>query len=159
MSISYQVGGYPKGGYDFELTRKVSALVRGTPLRFVAIYVCYSASPWQRVADLISHLVEPILRVRLRSVMGKSTLHMLTLSRSCKMFLTWLSCRFSSRMSVQVDDFGNPSRLFPRHESRRITFGKPLAVDPRATKYREWNIRYNSNRYGGIEGLFFDGDF
>lgn len=76
ISVSYQVGGYPKGGYDFELTRKVSALVRGLPIRFVAIYVCYSASPWQRVADLISHLVEPLLRVRLRSVPG-------TLDMSC----------------------------------------------------------------------------
>jgi hypothetical protein len=70
VSVSYQVGGYPKGGYDFELTRKVSQLVQATPIRFVAIYVCYSSSPWQRVADLISHLVSPLLRVRLRSVQG-----------------------------------------------------------------------------------------
>jgi hypothetical protein len=71
VSISYQVGGYPEGGYDFELTRKVSSLVKVIPLRFVAIYVCYSETPWQRVADLISHMVSPILRVRLRSIQGE----------------------------------------------------------------------------------------
>jgi hypothetical protein len=70
VSVSYQVGGYPQGAYDFELTRKISALVRGMPLRFVAIYLCYSASPWVHVADLISHLVSPFMRVRLRSVEG-----------------------------------------------------------------------------------------
>ena len=70
VSVSYQVGGYPKGGYDFELTRKVSHLVRAILIRFVAIYVCYSSTPWQQVADLISHLVSPILRVQLRSVQG-----------------------------------------------------------------------------------------
>eukprot|EP00980_Cylindrotheca_fusiformis_P027849 scaffold22560_cov135-Cylindrotheca_fusiformis.AAC.60 len=70
VSVSYQVGGYPEGGYDFEMTRKVSTLVRCFPLRFSAIYVCYSASPWKIVADLISHLLSPFLRVRLRSVQG-----------------------------------------------------------------------------------------
>jgi hypothetical protein len=64
------VGGYPEGGYDFELTRNVSHVVKCAPLRFVAIYVCFSATPWKRVADLISHLVSPLLRVRLRSVQG-----------------------------------------------------------------------------------------
>ena len=70
VSISYQVGGYPASGYDFELTHKVSQLVKATPARFNAIYLCYDSSPWQSVADLISHLVSPILRVRLRSVQG-----------------------------------------------------------------------------------------
>jgi hypothetical protein len=70
VSISYQVGDYPEGGYDFELTRKVSTLVRCIPIRFSAIYLCYSLSPWKRVADLISHLLTPLLRVRLRSVQG-----------------------------------------------------------------------------------------
>ena len=71
VSVSYQVGGYPDGGYDFELTRRVSSLVKVVPVRFVAIYVCYSETPWQKVADLISHMVSPMLRVRLRSVQGK----------------------------------------------------------------------------------------
>jgi hypothetical protein len=69
VSVSYQVGGN-KIKYDYELTRKVSTLVRVFPVRFVAIYVCYDSSPWKHVADLISHLVSPILRVRLRSVQG-----------------------------------------------------------------------------------------
>jgi hypothetical protein len=40
------------------------------PLRFVAIYLCYSSSAWQPVAEFLSHLVGPILRVRFRSVQG-----------------------------------------------------------------------------------------
>jgi len=70
ISVSYQVGHKYQGGYDYELTRKVSTLVRALPMRFVAIYLCYSSTPWRRVADLISHLVSPFLRVRLRSVQG-----------------------------------------------------------------------------------------
>lgn len=56
--------------YDFELLRKVSNLIRVMPMRFVAIYLCYSLTSWTRVADLISHMVSPFLRVRLRSVQG-----------------------------------------------------------------------------------------
>lgn len=70
VSVSYQVGGYPEGGYDYELTRKISCIVKAAPVRFVAIYVCFSESPWKRVADLISHMVTPFLRVRLRSIQG-----------------------------------------------------------------------------------------
>ncbi|KAL3906304.1 MAG: hypothetical protein SGILL_009324 [Bacillariaceae sp.] len=69
VSVSYQVGG-GKVNYDYELTRKVSTLVRVFPIRFVGIYLCYDTTPWKHVADLISHLVSPILRVRLRSVQG-----------------------------------------------------------------------------------------
>jgi hypothetical protein len=72
VSVSYQVGGYPKGGYDFELTRNVGQLVKVMPMRFVAIYLCYSTSAWARVADLISHLLTPLLRVRLRSIPGSN---------------------------------------------------------------------------------------
>jgi hypothetical protein len=71
VSVSYQVGaGYPPGGYDYELTRKVGAFVRALPVRFVSIYLCYSSSPWKQVADVISHIMSPILRVRLRSIQG-----------------------------------------------------------------------------------------
>jgi hypothetical protein len=82
VSISYQVGGYPEGGYDFELTRKVSTLIKVVPVRFVAIYLCYSETPWQRVADLISHMVSPILRVRLRSIQGEINIMSVPTTRS-----------------------------------------------------------------------------
>jgi hypothetical protein len=72
VSVSYQVGGYPKDGYDFEMTRNVSQLVKVLPIRFVAIYLCYSTSAWGKVADLISHLLTPLLRVRLRSIPGSN---------------------------------------------------------------------------------------
>jgi hypothetical protein len=70
LSLSYNVGGYPPGGYDFELTRNVSQLVKAMPVRFCGIYLCFSSSAWKPVADLISHLVSPLLRVRLRSIQG-----------------------------------------------------------------------------------------
>lgn len=64
------MGGYPPGGYDFELTRNVSQLVKAMPVRFCGIYICFSSSAWKPVADLISHLLSPLLRVRLRSIQG-----------------------------------------------------------------------------------------
>ena len=71
ISISYQVGGgYVEGGHDYELTRNISTIVRSVPLRIVAIYVCYTDTLYQRFADLISHMVSPFLRVRLRSIQG-----------------------------------------------------------------------------------------
>ena len=70
LSVSYNVGGYPPGGYDFEMTRNVSQLVKAVPVRFCGIYFCFSNSAWKQVAELISHLVSPLLRVRLRSVEG-----------------------------------------------------------------------------------------
>ena len=69
VSISYQVGPLNKE-YDYELTRKVSKLVKCMPLRFVAVYLCYSESRWKNVAELISRLLSPILKVRLRSIQG-----------------------------------------------------------------------------------------
>ena len=71
VSISYQVGGgYPEGGYDYELTRRVSQLTKSLPIRFAAVYVCFNDSIWKTVADFIAHVVSPILRVRLRSIQG-----------------------------------------------------------------------------------------
>jgi hypothetical protein len=70
VSVSYNVGGYPSGGYDFELTRNVGQLVKAMPVRFCGIYMCFSSSAWKPVADLISHVVTPLLRVRLRSIQG-----------------------------------------------------------------------------------------
>ena len=71
VSISYQVGGgYPEGGYDYELTRRVSQMAKSLPIRFAAVYVCFNDSIWKTVADFIAHVVSPILRVRLRSIQG-----------------------------------------------------------------------------------------
>ena len=71
VSISYQVGGgIPEGGYDYELTRLVSQMVKSAPVRFAAVYVCFNDSMWKVVAEFISHVVSPILRVRLRSIQG-----------------------------------------------------------------------------------------
>lgn len=68
--MSYNVGGYPPGGYDFEMTRNVSQLVKAVPVRFCGIYICFSNTAWKQVAEVISHLVSPLMRVRLRSVEG-----------------------------------------------------------------------------------------
>lgn len=68
--MSYNVGGYPPNGYDFEMTRNVNQLVKAVPVRFCGIYFCFSNPAWKQVAELISHLVAPLLRVRLRSLEG-----------------------------------------------------------------------------------------
>ena len=148
ISVSYQVGNYPKQGYDFELTRKVSTLVRGSAIRFVAIYVCYSYSPWKSVADLISHLVEPLLRVRLRSVTGTCTACMLTLVLIRGVFLLTclhiylLPARLSSRMPLQIADVRDPTPLFPNHKRWWVPFKQSLEMAGRTAKNRTWVTQY-----------------
>jgi hypothetical protein len=70
ISVSYNVGGYPDEGYDFELSRQMHQQNRAVPVRFSAIYQCFDSSLWEPAAELVSQMVSPLLRVRLRSIQG-----------------------------------------------------------------------------------------
>ena len=67
--VGYEVGDFVP--VDHELTRQMVKLVRNLPIRVVASHSCYSASPVQKVVDLIIHMVSTFARLRLRMHSGK----------------------------------------------------------------------------------------
>jgi hypothetical protein len=62
--VGYEVGDFVP--VDYELTRQMFKLGQNLPLRFVASHSCYSASPMQKVVDLVVHMVSGFVRLRLR---------------------------------------------------------------------------------------------
>jgi hypothetical protein len=70
ISLSYNVGGFPEGGYDYEIPLQMSQVGKALPIRLCGIYLCFDSSLWKPVADLVSHVLSPLLRVRLRSIQG-----------------------------------------------------------------------------------------
>uniref|UniRef100_A0A7R9ZJT1 CRAL-TRIO domain-containing protein n=1 Tax=Craspedostauros australis TaxID=1486917 RepID=A0A7R9ZJT1_9STRA len=69
VDVSYHIG-QRHSSYDCELRRQLIAMTKCIPVRFVSTYICFSSSVWLPIADLISHMVSPTLRMRLRTIHG-----------------------------------------------------------------------------------------
>lgn len=59
ISLSYNVGGFPEGGYDYEIPLQMSQVGKALPIRLCGIYLCFDSSLWKPVADLVSHVLSP----------------------------------------------------------------------------------------------------
>jgi hypothetical protein len=71
VSVVYNNGGFPKGGMDYEKSRRFGLLVRGIPIRMDSILVCLDESLWLNVVDAFSVIVSKHLRIRMRTLPGK----------------------------------------------------------------------------------------
>ena len=71
INIVYNVGGFPKGGMDYEKSRRLSKVFRGVPVRFNSFLVCIDDSPWLNVVEVFSLMVNKFLRIRMRTIRGK----------------------------------------------------------------------------------------
>lgn len=70
VSISYQIGEFPVGEFDFETSRQVALLVKSLPIRICGLYICYSEEAWEPVVELSCHFMNTSLRVRSRTIVG-----------------------------------------------------------------------------------------
>ena len=77
--VGYDIGDFVP--VDYELTRKLIALIRELPIRIVASHSCYNSGPMEKVADLVVHMVSSFVRLRLRMHYGTLILLLLYFNR------------------------------------------------------------------------------
>ena len=72
INAVYNNGGYPKGGMDYEKSRRFAQIIQGIPLRLDSFFVCLDDAPWLRVVETFSIIVDKFVRVRMRALQGMS---------------------------------------------------------------------------------------
>jgi hypothetical protein len=73
VSVVYNNGGFPKGGMDYEKSRRTARLFQGIPIRMDSFLVCLDENPWLNVVDAFSVIVSKYVRIRMRTLPGKYT--------------------------------------------------------------------------------------
>jgi hypothetical protein len=72
--VVYNLGGFPKGGNDWEKSRRrLSQVVKSMPIRFDAFLPCFDDIIWDAFVRYFSFMVSRFLRVRFRPLSGKKT--------------------------------------------------------------------------------------
>lgn len=71
VCVAYEINSLPTN-FDFELTRQLLHLQRLVPFRVCSLYLCFSAPAWEKVLDVVCHLMSLRGRVRSRTLQGST---------------------------------------------------------------------------------------